>query len=139
MEKYILFCAEEANFQTRSMLIPYDKYWSNDSLFKCINCLLKISTCDIFTYGYEKVVVNNLIVRDSINKQELELVDRMIAVASGVDYEDLDEETLDWYGQSYINLCNGFDHIANFKKLIKMKQYRKKDILIVHSILVLDT
>jgi hypothetical protein len=138
MEKYILFCAEEAHFQTRTMLIPYDKYWSNDSLFKWINNLLKISTCDIFTCGYDKVVVDNLIVRESINFQDLEHVDRMIAMASGVDYEDLDEETLDWYGQSYINICNGFDHIANFKKLLKMKEYRKKDIMIVYGILVLD-
>ena len=26
MAEYILFCSQQANFQTRSMLIPYDKY-----------------------------------------------------------------------------------------------------------------
>jgi hypothetical protein len=98
-----------------------------------------MSTCEIFNCGEEKCVVNNLIIRHRDSPTNYSIVDRLTCLASGVDEENIDEETKDWYSESFINLCYGFDHIANFKTLSKMKEYRNEDISIVLSILVLES
>lgn len=44
MTEYILFCAQDANFQTRSMLIPYNKYLQCPTLIKQLDELKKYRT-----------------------------------------------------------------------------------------------
>ncbi len=52
--KYILFCGQEDNFQTRSILIPYDKYLLREDLIKDFDILRKHSKAQTFMIGEKK-------------------------------------------------------------------------------------
>lgn len=141
MTKYILFCAQDANFQTRSMLIPYEKYIQCNSLIKDLDVLRKVSFNETFEIEGKKFVVKNLIVREiwgneSDYKDYYKITDRLTHMADGVECSNLDKI---WYDDSEINLCRGFDHIGNFFNLLNKTKYNGKDIKIVESFLVLET
>ena len=140
--KYYLFCAQQANFQTRTLLIP--------------QCLLSESRnkqwCDIKTYCKNNIIANNVIIInlvwegncgtiDPIDKQLSELCSIFESVSTDYGLDDNafygDDYDRDWQLYCYINLCGGFNHVGNYKQLLQLTHHDEHDIEIVDSILVL--
>jgi len=123
---YVLYVAAEANFQTRSMLIPADKF--QDTL-EC-ETLRQAATNNIITLVYE---------RDNYKITEIEqpcsdIVHQMTLYAFGVTDEDMiREKDLLWYEGAITNLCEGFNHTQNYNMLLQ--KYKN---LITESFLVLE-
>lgn len=63
--KYILYCAQEANFQTRSMLIPYDLIMKCEHRVKDLEVLRAHSKKNVtFNHQGQKYVVDQLLVEN---------------------------------------------------------------------------
>lgn len=149
MSEYILFCSQEANFQTRSMLIPYDKYLLCKELQDDFAVLQKHSRSHKFKikgkeYVVDNLLINNIIWNDNCGKSEIfeytNIIDNLLSYACGWDaecYIRLCDKI--WYDHSIINITGGFNHIVNYCNLQKMTSYRQKPIKIVMGFLVLET
>nr|WIL04210.1 hypothetical protein Clen_280 [Cedratvirus lena]WIL04836.1 hypothetical protein Cduv_356 [Cedratvirus duvanny] len=110
--QYIVFCAQDANFQTRSMLIPYD-------LFPKDYLVL------LFTHSIKTEEVDNLLLLEFEdgcvpNNKISSLICKLTNYADGVDGEDLPL----WYKKAKINLVSGFNHVANYNKLRRRKNVK---------------
>ena len=63
--KYILFCADEANFQTRSMLIPYDLIMKCPERIADLDILRKHTKKDVmFLHRNHMYTVDQLLTQD---------------------------------------------------------------------------
>ena len=129
--KYILFLAQEANFQTRSLLISYEEFMK-----------VRKDDYDILKQAVTKVNDINLIIQnykwqDNCGTQEIhthtKIVNQLMRYADGMD-EDCYLEMKDklWYDQSKGNFCKGFNHVKNYKEWVNKPN-------IVDSFLVLTT
>lgn len=141
---YILFCGQEGNFQTRSMLISYDLLIETIRGKKYLDILNKYSVYDEKVNGYV------LLFNDEIEYEEnlFSVISDLIYYAEGM-FDELDFElnkicqVLDKEDFHWVNsiLCHpvskGFNHIENFKKGMKMKKYRNHDINIIKGYLCL--
>lgn len=137
--RYYLFCAQDANFQTRSLLIPEvllpkhrKQQWSNIKTYCKDNSEVK------------NLVVINIVWQDNCGKidpkdKELYgLCSIFENVADGDRYHG-DDDDRDWQHYSYVHLCCGFNHVKNYQQLLQMTSYDEHDIEIVDSILVLNS
>ena len=144
---YILFIGQEANFQSRSMLVPAKEF---------IECrkddykLLKKSVNSNYTFliNGTKHQIHNLLLQNIIfegnfgrcEKTEYsELCGILTQYADGMGdnhyFELVDKE---WYDKTIINVCSGFNHIQNYIKCKNMTHYKKKPINIVDSFLCIE-
>ena len=127
MEKYILFCAQQANFQSRTMLIPYDKYLLCEKLIKDFDILRKHSKPMTFVIDHQNYEIDNLILSNIIwhgnsgINQETEyskIINDLMIYADGWLNDEhthyLRKCDKIWYDKTYTNLCQGFNHIKNY-------------------------
>ncbi len=147
---YILFVSQDANFQSRTMLIPIIEFLKvRDDDYK----ILKSSSIKNkkFTLNKKEYIVDNLLIIDYINvegcdniftqtNKEYNLVcNELRSYADGMDnecYFYMKDKI--WYDLSITNLCGGFNHIYNYKTCKEIKKYKNKEINIVDSFLVLE-
>ena len=147
-DTYILYCAQEANFQTRSLLIPFDRITT-----KRLGDFHRIKERSEMYEGLDVVFINyvsichrqyGVLEVDDKDKEiaKLNLVFESYACSnltgnmSDTDMLDVpvfDDDDVGFLKSSFSNLCNGFDHIGNYKKLLGNKK-----IKIVDSVLVLN-
>lgn len=142
MSKYILFCAQEANFQTRSMLIPYDAYLENKNLQKKLDILRRNSFARNFSLDGQDYHVPQLIVQNitwsgnsgiSDRTEYSSIVDELTGIANGYD------GNYDWTSKCIFHLGGGFNNVKNYCKFSKMKSFKGFPIEIVEGFLVLET
>src|SRR5690242_17200153 len=121
---FILFLAREANFQSRTMLIPKDlltpkRLRQFDELRSCSEKLSDNTYCHHMKLiwdgnrGYQ--------LPQPINQ----FVNYFTSYACGMEeecYFDMDDK--EWYDNSFCNLCYGFDHVSNFNELMKLTSCR---------------
>ena len=122
--KYILFCAQEANFQTRTILIPYEEFIKVRK--EDYELLKKYSRKNVNING---VCIDNLLIRRVIwnnrcgsyeNTEWGEAADKLAQYAFDLSYDIFhgDDEDKEWYYKSFKNLATGFDHVSNYKELL---------------------
>lgn len=158
MNQYILYCAQEANFQTRSMLVPvlfldtetrekfnglktYGKKILYRKTNKYIGHLILQETCDDI---YE----------DPDELYKYKLCNYFTQFANQSPAHDLDEtsendqndqncaKNYKWFNYVSDNLCKGYDHVKNYLTLLETTRIDdecKDNIEIVDSFLVLET
>lgn len=139
---YILFCIQEANFQTRSMFISYDLLIETVRGQHFLNILHKYSNYNEEIHGYL------LYYNQDTTYECLKVISDLIYYAEGyfddVDFDlnkvcnVLNKEDNHWVDSI---LCHpgskGFNHIENFKKCMKMTEYQQRKINIVKGFLCL--
>lgn len=151
--KYILYCAQEANFQTRSMLIPYELLPENR--LADLSILKKHSKPHTFTFDGKDYHVDNLLIQNIIWERDgngnrshgyqeiteyLKIINEFTRYADGMDedcYLDLNDKN--WCDSAILNLCGGFNNIKNYCQLRSMTSYEDKPIEIIDGFLVLET
>lgn len=148
MALYLLYCAQDAGFQTRSMLVPYDKYISSKDLVKDFDVLRQYAKQQVFVidgteYHIDNLLLQNIVWDGGCGKMESteygEIVSRLTMYADGLDDDQISPSACVWYDDTIINLCSGFNHIKNYCKLRNMTTFDDKPIKIVEGFLILQT
>ena len=144
MPNYILFVAQEGNFQTRSMLIPAEEFLSvrkNDyDLLK--NKKIRITNG---TDVVDNVVLENYVTCSENSRVQEEnecnriVTDLKMYCEWGLEHGYSDTMDKEWYDGAIMNLCDGFDNIANYTESMTIKNINGMDINIIDSFLVLET
>lgn len=147
--KFILWCNQEANFQTRTLLIPFDLLPEERR-----QQLDKIKEHKIKGVPYNVVLVDHTWTYDydengkrcggcgTVSEKDKDLSHLVNIFSYYAEWSRsgiLDEQDEDWSNASFIDLCGGFNHVENFKQLCQMKEWEGKPVEIVDSILVLET
>lgn len=157
--KYILYCSQNGNFQTRSMLIPYDKIMNCQEGRNYIETLQKHSAKNIdFRYGDETYNIDNLLIINFTwkgNSGSMDQTDFSYITGCFDGYACGDNSK--WFGGEeiycYYNECDkcwasfiipniassGFNHVANYCNFRNCKEYKKERIEIVDGFLVLES
>lgn len=148
---YILYIAQDGNFQSRSILIPAKKFLSIPDMKKNYEIIKK---CSIKDYKIKLdnvcITVDNLLIHNLIPSNEIlgafqfELTEYsticvdLSRYADGVEYTIHPDDNI-WYDDSIGGFCNGFNHIKNYNKFKKATKVKGKDVNIIDSFLVLET
>ena len=132
--EYILICAQQYKQETLSILIPYNdlteekkKQWLE--LKKYTNSLYDEKNVILLNYITEKK--NNITYHqiDQKNKEVHDLCNIFLEVMD--DYNFMDNFHEKWLENSIKNLCNGYDHVENYKNLLKTDKYKIIDSLLI--------
>lgn len=144
--------AQDANFQTRSMLMPVGKL--NQKRKDDIKLLKSLSvTLDVDGKQVKNVVLVNHVsddpeircwIQDPLDQEKWSITNHFVGYAdSNMWFDDerlyYDMDDKEWYDDSLCGFVGGFDHIGNYLEWQNKKQFDGKDINIVDSILVLET
>ena len=146
----LLFVARQANFQSRSMLIPMDEFLK--VRLEEYNILKQYAKSELFQLNDGSYKVDNVLYIHYKKKSEnhyvqivtpyLKFVNELTSYADGMDHYDHDTdkfvncyfkmEDQIWYDLAKTNLCGGFNHVLNHKQLLE--EYPN----VVESFLVLE-
>ena len=147
MTKYLLFCFQEANFQTRSMLVPYDSIMRCPERVRDLEVLRKYATRDVPMGDWivDQLLVNHITFRGDCGTADpspyLKIVSELMYYADGMFEDDCYLQPYDqvWAKDIKIDVASkGFNHVANYCRFRKRTSYRKKEIEIVEGFLVLE-
>jgi hypothetical protein len=134
----ILFVADCSRFQTRSMLIPVDRFP------KAHYDLLKKHSISrtIKEYHVENLLLRNIVWEGNVGTGEhteySKLCHQLESYADGMDedcYYNMDDKP--WVDNAIGNLCKGFNHLRNYTICKNITHYKGKDIKIVDAFLCL--
>lgn len=141
---YILFVGQEANFQTRTMLIPAKKFLSikeNKEKYELLKTcadqkiLNGVSIENVIYLTFDRSDGGYDLVTESHSKLCGEFLQRACDYRHVLDEDEYIEE---WYKEAFTNLTTGFDHVNNYLECIKITQYMKTSINIIDSFLILN-
>ena len=144
--QYILYLAQQSNFQTRSMIIPAKEFI--DARKDEYAMLKRLSSKNHkFILDQKEYIIDNLLVQNynligNIGSQEkhehTDICNLLSGYADGLDdYYYFDMCDKPWYDKSIINLCGGFNHVKNY---ISCKVHCKnKGIDIIDGFLILQS
>lgn len=146
MGEYILYLAQQANFQTRSILIPAADFLAvrSDDYHILKNNSVKNYKFNIDGREYlvDNLLLDNIIWDGNMGRHEKAVYTEICAdlkqYADGMEddqYIRLEDKA--WYDNSKINLCKGFNHIKNF--VACKKKLENQGIKIIDAFLVLET
>ncbi|QKF94210.1 hypothetical protein QKU48_gp0752 [Fadolivirus algeromassiliense] len=144
---YILFIGQEANFQSRSMLIPAKEFIEarkeDYEMLKKTSAKNYVFQFDGMDHQIDNLLLQNYIWEDNMGKQEIreytQVCNQLTHYADGMDdncYFDMKDKI--WYDKAICNICSGFNHIKNYTKAKNMTMYKKKPINIVDSFLFIE-
>ena len=146
---YILYMAQEANFQTRIMFIHAKKFLSlpqrkNDYMIlkKCSQKNYKFTSTDSCVHIVDNLLINKLVPFcygfkvENTNYSEIcgQLTD--YAIGTNNLHHLYDE---DWYEHSIIVANGGFDHVENYTKFKNSKNVDGKSVNIIDGFLIIES
>lgn len=142
--QYLLICVQEANFQTRTILVPWELFYEERKKeFYEIKASMYPNT------KYNIVYMNYIRDRQFLiaDKKDSKIHDfaNMCTHYSADSPDDMyfDSKDKQWVDESITNLCHGFNHIDNYLSLLKVKKFIGDDeiinIEIIDHLLILET
>jgi hypothetical protein len=130
--KYILLVAQQANFQSRTMLIPMDEFLKVRQ--EDYDVLKKYAAKQTFhNYTVDNVIYINYQQKSKNSYSQVitpytKIVNQLISYADGMDHYDeetgkcenvyFDMKDKIWYDLAIANLCRGCNHVKNYKQLL---------------------
>lgn len=148
--KYILYCAQQANFQTRSMLIPYDLIMKCLERVKDLQVLRENTLHNVsFDHNGKKYVVDQLLIENITWNGNLGTYDETIfrnIISDLTGYANLidddcyfKEYDIGWSGHIISGIASkGFNHVVNYCNFRNKTEYKGTPIEIVEGFLVLE-
>ena len=147
-KKYILFYSQEANFQTRSILVPYDLIMKCEQRVKDLDILrdnaLRDVSFDNGKYIVDQLLIQNITWNGNIGRpDDNPFVDIVSEIMSYVDRE-IDEfrhlYNEQWAREKICHVASkGFNHVANYCNFRKRTTYKGNPIEIVEGFLILES
>jgi len=143
--KYYLYCAQDSNFQTISILIPVDLFPKerHDQWNKIKSHIKDNEIKNLVVINYVEDVEDDEggHVIDNNDIEIYQLCNQFKSIADNDndnEYEKgryyMNNDDIDWQEYSYKNLCGGFNHVKNYNNLLD--KFKNK---IIDSILVLES
>ena len=144
MKDYILFLGQEANFQTRSLLIPHEEFISVPKRKNDYEMLKRSSVSCSFMIEGKKYDVDNLLTINVVDgfqepTEYLKIVNDLMFYADPPledCYANIDDKV--WYDESFLGFAHDFNHIKNHEHWKNVKEFEREPINIVDSFLVLE-
>jgi len=151
MKKYILFCAQEGNFQTRSMLIPYDLFMKCEPRVADLKTLRDHALNNVeFEHNGVKYIVDRLLIQNFTREGHCghqdkmpftQIINELTSYADSIMddcYSHLYDK--DWYDEAICDIASaGFNHLRNYCNFRNKTQYNGQSIEIVEGFLVLES
>lgn len=139
---YILFILQDANFQTRSMLVPKKEFLE---VRQADFDILKRNAITVDLPDGQKI--DNLLIQNFIWENNLGIPEEYEWSAAAVDllmyaseflhnYECNDDV---WYKKSFFDFCDGFNDLQNYLRAKKITELRDKQINVTDSFLILES
>lgn len=158
MTQYILFCSQDTDSRTKSIIIPVEKYLQSNSLINNFNMLRKHATkydtvISNATYRIDNLLFQNFVFEYSNDVQNKHDEKDCLLTSSNhisqIGYSEKNEyskiitemlsiiekndtsyiiQNADWKNFSHINICSSNDPIDDYCKLINMKTYKNDNI-----------
>ncbi len=161
MMEYILFLAQEANFQTRSILIPKKEFLDDPYWKQKFDMLKRNSKKVLIEYDdQEDVMIENALFQKYV-KSTLSGSNNVLPIEAQGCYKKfvheytktcndlmyyahdfigfMREEDKKWFDKSFCEFATGFDHIQNYKYWSKINKIEGNDINITDAFLLLDS
>lgn len=147
-KKYILFCAQEASFQTRSALLPYDAIMKCPERVADLRILREHAKKNVkFGHMGDKYIVDQLLIQNLTRKGNLGFHDEMPFTRIVHELTSIIEEghVFHRYDSEWIKeiihrpASKSFNHIVNYCDFCHKTQHKAKPIDIVKGFLVLET
>lgn len=151
-EEYLLFCGQEANFQTRTMLIPkklftekrFNDWEKIKSFSKPMENVSNGFLATIEIQGPDFDGDEEFVNLSKETKEFGKLCRDFTRMANGLNSEDgeyyyFDEDDSKWYPNATTNLGIGFRHEDVFSDLMDMQVLKKRNIIVTEGILCLET
>lgn len=145
--KFILFCGQEANFQTRSMLIPYDLAQQSPEFVADLKLLREASQNNVaFNIRGQKWEVDQLL-NIVLEPHEYGYAYQRSAVSAIIHKlmycadsgECRNESQAIWADEMLCGVAsNGFNHVTNYCSFRKKTTYKDRPIEIVEGFLALE-
>lgn len=146
---YILFVGQEANFQSRSILIPYKEFVSVRSAdyeilkkYSHKNVVFNLDDKYSDKYSDKYYTVDNLLVQNILPNGYIEKTEYTSICSSLIFYAEhsdfCDKEDKIWIEKSKFHLCKGFNHIKNHCILLHNILHKNK-LNIIDSFLCLES
>jgi hypothetical protein len=151
MTKGILFCFEEANFQTRSLLVPQEEFErARGDQLRLLreNALhdVKVETDKGVVDSVQHLILQNFTTAETKTHAVADpspvssILHDLYVFADGWEGRSAFEEKDHlWLPSSISGLAKGFDHVANYISLRAMTEYSRFKFEIVEAFLVLET
>lgn len=147
MNKYILYCAQEANFQTRSMLIPYDLIMKCPERVKHLQILRDNALRNVpFNYKDKEYVVDQLLIQNITWNENCgsydetpykQIVSELTCYGDEMYFNSYDEE---WSNNIICYVASeGFNHVTNYCNFRNKSEYKGSPIEIVEGFLILQS
>jgi len=160
--EYILFLAQEANFQTRSILIPKKAFLADPFWKERYDILKKNSKSVLIKYDdQEDVLVTDALFQKYVKSAPLSSSNDMLPIEAQGCYKQFVHEytktcndlmyyahdfigvqrpeDIKWFDESFCEFATGFDHIQNYKYWSHINKMKGKDIKITDAFLLLDS
>jgi hypothetical protein len=146
--RYVLWCAQESNFQTRTLLLPIDMLDSKRKQqledmkqFRDKNNVIIIDHTWTFEYDEQGKKLGGCGTVSDKDKDLSRLCSDFMYYADRQSYHDgyLESEDLEWLPFSFNQVCGGFNHVKNYQQLLTMTEWKGKPVNIVDSYLVLES
>lgn len=137
-KEYILIVAQEANFQSRSILIPKDAFLQNEKRRKEYEILKQCASDISLTYGTKNtknipgLLINNIVWESTAQGKEEKRVGRheenpyglivsdiMFLANHLYDPDFICPEDTNWLCGSIANFCTGFNHVKNYLMILR--------------------
>ena len=150
-KKYILYCAQEGNFCTRSMLIPHDLIMKCEERVKDLQVLRDNASRNVMfkhrgrEYVVDQLLVQNITWDNNIGRPDdnpyREIIGSFTSYADGMAEGYLSER----YDSVWANdiICHvaseGFNDVVNYCNFRNKTQYRGTPIEIIEGFLVLES
>lgn len=161
MTQYILYCAQEANFQTRSMLIPYELIMQCELRSKQLQFLRKHALKNVIFKSYGKnylvdqLLINNINWDNDVGKYEEDFLSDIIS--DFTNYADGYHKDYDMESNKFIIIpfkekdeiwisdiinsvtSEGDNHVVNYCRFRNKTNYKGKNIEIIEGFLSLES
>ena len=149
-KKYILYCAQEANFQTRSMLIPYDDIMRCGSRVKDLETLRSHASKDVTfehrgkTYTVDQLLIQNITWDGKFGTQDqmpfTKIINDLHLYAEGSYDSCIEPYDSKWLPNVICGVASeGFNNVINYCNFRNKTVYENKPIEIVEGFLVLES
>lgn len=158
MSKYILYCGQDGNFQTRCMLIPYDKYMESPRLQEDLAVLRKNAKPHTFVFNDEEynvpqLLTQNIVFNGGCGHQEInefttifnnlnfyaDVMHQEVNNDGNREWRLLRDEDMSWAPFTIHPKSGGFNNVKNYCRLAQMTDHNGVSIEIIESFLILET
>lgn len=140
MTEYILFVIQQANFCSRVLFVPKKEFIETRNV-EFLDLLEDVKYVNLDGVDVN-LLVQNVIWEGTTGRYETHPWTKIISCIVGVsEWGSEFKYKIDdyWTDKSFTKHYDSFNHVKTYQNCLKVRKYKKKDIKIVNSFLILES